>query len=78
LIVGLGVALIGNASYLRISDPKLGDSPALGIIEKIKEYPSITSQIWVYEIGWPIKHMDFTDVMIKITSIRCGHTMRIF
>ena len=65
LIVGLGIALIGNASYLQISDPKLDESPALVIIEKIKEYPSTTPQIWVYEIGWPFKHMDFTYWMIK-------------
>ena len=65
LIVGLGIALIGNASYLRISDPKLDESPALAIIEKIKEYPSTTPQIWVYEIGWPFKHLDFTYWMIK-------------
>jgi hypothetical protein len=65
LIVGLGIVLIGNASYLRISDPKLDESPALAIIEKIKEYPSTTPQIWVYEIGWPVKHLDFTYWMIK-------------
>jgi hypothetical protein len=65
LIVGLGIALVGNASYLRISDPKLDESPALKIIEKIKEYPSTTPQIWVYEIGWPVKHIDFTYWFIK-------------
>ena len=65
LIAGLGIALIGNASYLRISDPKFDESPALKIIEKIKEYPLTTPQIWVYEIGWPFKHMDFTYWMIK-------------
>jgi hypothetical protein len=65
LIAGLGIALIGNASYLRISDPKFDESPALAIIEKNKEYPLTTPQIWVYEIGWPFKHMDFTYWMIK-------------
>ena len=65
LIAGLGIALIGNVSYLRISDPKLDESPALAIIEKIKEYPSTISQIWVYETGWPVKHLDFTYWMIK-------------
>jgi len=65
LIAGLGIALIGNASYLRISDPKFDESPALAIIEKIKEYPLTTPQIWVYEIGWPYKHLDFTYWMIK-------------
>jgi hypothetical protein len=65
LIAGLGIALIGNASYQRISDPKLDESPALAIIEKIKEYPSFAPQIWVFETGWPVKHMDFTYWMIK-------------
>jgi len=65
LIVGLGIALVGNASYLRTYDPKLNESPTLAIIEKIKEYPLTTNQIWVYETGWPIMHMDFTYWMIK-------------
>jgi hypothetical protein len=65
LIVGLGIALIGNASYLKISDPKLDESPAIAIIEKIKTFSNGESQIWVYENGWPIQHMDFTYWFIK-------------
>jgi hypothetical protein len=65
LILGLGIAIMGNVSYLRLSDPKLDESQALAVIEKIKEYPSTTSQIWVYENGWPVKHLDFTYWMIK-------------
>ena len=38
LIVGLGIALIGNASYLKTYDPKLDESPAIAIIEKIKTF----------------------------------------
>ena len=65
LIVGLGIALIGNASYLQISDPKLNQSPALAIIEKIIPANTDGHQIWVLENGWPIKHMDFTYWFIK-------------
>jgi hypothetical protein len=65
LIVGLGIALIGNASYLKTYDPKLDESPAIAIIEKIKTFSNGESQIWVYENGWPIQHMDFTYWFIK-------------
>jgi hypothetical protein len=61
LLVGLGIALIGNVSYLRISDPKLNESPAIAIIEKIKIGNTDNNhQIWVLENGWPFKHLDFT------------------
>lgn len=65
LIVGLGIALIGNASYLRTYDPGLDESPALAVIEKIKTFDNSQAQIWVYETGWPIQHMDFTYWLIK-------------
>jgi hypothetical protein len=65
LIVGLAIALVGNASYLRISDPKLDESPALVIIEKITATNTDGHQMWVLENGWPIKHMDFTYWFIK-------------
>jgi hypothetical protein len=65
LIVGLGIALIGNASYLKTYDPKLDESPAIAIIEKINTFSNDESQIWVYENGWPIQHMDFTYWFIK-------------
>jgi hypothetical protein len=65
LIVGLGVTLIGNASYLKTYDPKLEESPAIAIIEKIRTFDNSQSQIWVYENGWPIQHMDFTYWFIE-------------
>ncbi|MDD1693141.1 MAG: hypothetical protein LUQ71_00295 [Methanoregula sp.] len=65
LIAGLGIALIGNASYLKTYDPKLDESPALAVIEKIKTFNDSDAQIWVYEVGWPIQHMDFTYWFIK-------------
>jgi hypothetical protein len=65
LLMGLILMIIVNASTLSLSDPGLEKSSAIPIIEKIKEYPSTTPQIWVYEIGWPYKHMDFTYLMIK-------------
>jgi hypothetical protein len=65
LIVGLGIALVGNASYQRVSDPKLDESPALPIVEKIISTNTDGHQIWVYENGWPYKHIDFTYWFIK-------------
>ena len=65
LIVGLGVALLGNASYLKISDPMLDESPAIAIIENITPADTDGHQIWVLENGWPIKHLDFTYWFIK-------------
>ena len=65
LVIGLVFSIIGNISVLQVYDPHLNESPALKIIEKIKEIPSATPQVWVYEIGWPIKHMDFTYWFIK-------------
>jgi len=65
LIIGLGIALIGNASYLRTYDPGLDESPALAVIEKIRTFDNNQAQIWVYETGWPIQHMDFTYWFIR-------------
>jgi hypothetical protein len=65
LIVGLGIALIGNTGYLKTYDPKLDESPAIAVIEKINTFSNGQSQIWVYENGWPIQHMDFTYWFIK-------------
>jgi hypothetical protein len=65
LVLAILILIIANISILKTYDPHLNESPALKIIEKIKEYPSTTPQIWVYEIGWPIKHIDFTYWMIK-------------
>jgi len=65
LIIGILISVTGNISVLQLSDPHLSDSPALAVIEKINEYPKTTPQIWVYEIGWPVKHLDFTFWMIK-------------
>jgi hypothetical protein len=65
LIVGLGIALIGSASHLDTYDPKIDSSPAIAIIEKINTFSNTESQIWVYENGWPIQHMDFTYWFIK-------------
>lgn len=65
LVLAILILIIANISILKTYDPHLNESPALKIIEKIKEYPSTPPQIWVYEIGWPVKHMDFTYWMIK-------------
>jgi len=65
LIVSLSIVLIGNVSYLQISDPNLNESPAIPLIEKIKATSTDGHQIWVFENGWSLKHMDFTYWFIK-------------
>jgi hypothetical protein len=65
LIIGILLSITANISVLQIYDPHLDESPALKIIEKIKEYPQTTSQIWVYPAGWSFQHMDFTYWLIK-------------
>jgi hypothetical protein len=65
LVAGLALALLGNAGYLKTSDPELNGSPALAIIEKIKTFDNNQSQIWVLDNGWGIQHMDFTYWFIK-------------
>ena len=65
LVAGLTLALLGNASYLKTSDPKLGESQALPIIGKITSFDTSQSQIWVLDNGWGIQHMDFTYWFIK-------------
>lgn len=65
LIIGIMVSVIGNISVLKPSDPPLDQSPALKVIEKMQESPSANPQIWVYETGWPIQHMDFTYWFVK-------------
>jgi hypothetical protein len=65
LVIGLVFSIIGNISVLQVYDPHFNESPAKAIIEKIKEQPSATPQVWVYDVGWPIKHMDFTYWYIK-------------
>lgn len=65
LIIGILLSITANISVLQTYDPHLNESPALKIIEKIKEYPQIPSQIWVYPAGWSFQHMDFTYWLIK-------------
>ena len=65
LIIGLVFSIIANISVLQVYDPKFDESPAKAIIEKIKEQPAATPQPWVYDVGWPIKHMDFTYWYLK-------------
>ncbi|HUW85968.1 MAG TPA: hypothetical protein VMV55_03730 [Methanoregula sp.] len=74
VLVGLLLSVAGNISILQDSDPHLNDSPAIKIVEKIQESPSANPQIWVFETGWPIQHMDFTYWFVK-SGI---HPMRAF
>lgn len=60
LLVGLLFSIAGNVSVLSNSDPHLDDSPAKMIAEKIRESSKGNHQIWVFETGWPIQHIDFT------------------
>jgi hypothetical protein len=53
---------MGNlgSGYVMVSSPDLEKSLAPKIIEEISKLPSDHAQIWVFETGWPIKHMEFT------------------
>jgi hypothetical protein len=74
LLVGILLSIAGNISVLKAPDPAFEKSPALQVIEKIQETPGANPQIWVYETGWPIQHMDFTYWFVK-SGI---HPMRAF
>jgi len=65
LIIGLGIILIGNTSYLQNTDPELNMSSSLPIIEKITADNINNGQIWVLETGWSFQHLDFTYWFIK-------------
>ncbi|PKG32733.1 hypothetical protein, partial [Methanoregula sp.] len=62
ILVLLSILLLicGTTSVFKGSDPELSKSPAIGIIDKLNEYPAINPQIWVFETGWPVLHVDFT------------------
>ncbi|MGA2104305.1 hypothetical protein [Methanoregula sp.] len=72
LLVSLLLIIIVNSSNLSLSDPGFDKSPALPVIEKMMSYNTSNSQIWVYESGWPVKHMDFTywDIINGIHPMR--------
>ncbi len=65
LIIGILFSVLGNISVLKPSDPGLDKSPAIEVIQKIQENPVVNPQVWVYETGWPIQHMDFTYWFLK-------------
>jgi hypothetical protein len=52
--------ICGTTYVFKGSDPGLSKSPAIGLIEKLKDYPADNQQIWVFETGWPVLHIDFT------------------
>jgi hypothetical protein len=62
ILVLLSILLLicGTTSVFKGSDPGLSKSPAIGIIDKLKDYPAENPQIWVFETGWPVLHVDFT------------------
>ncbi|MCX6681588.1 MAG: hypothetical protein NTY71_01180 [Methanoregula sp.] len=62
LIAGIFLMVLGNLGigYVTAFNPMLDKSPAPEIINEIKKNASDTAQLWVYETGWPIKHMEFT------------------
>lgn len=50
-----------NTGVFKDSDPHFSTSPAIGIVDKIKEYPVDNPQIWIYNTGWqPYYYIDFT------------------
>ncbi len=62
LLAGLFLMFMGNlgSGYVTVYSPQLEKSLAPKIIEEISKRPSDNAQLWVFETGWPIKHMEFT------------------
>lgn len=65
LVLGILISAMGNISVQKPSDPRFDQSPARDVIAKIQEDPQPNPQIWIFETGWPIKHMDFTYLFIR-------------
>ncbi len=61
-MAGIVVMTMGNlgSGYVKVYSPGLEKSPAPEIINSLKNQPSDNVQLWVYENGWAIQHMDFT------------------
>lgn len=66
LLVLFSILLLicGTTCVFKGSDPQLSKSPVIGIIDKLKDYPADNQQIWVFETGWPVLHVDFTYHLI--------------
>jgi hypothetical protein len=62
LLGGIVVMTMGNlgSGYITVFSPELEKSPAPEIIEIIKTHPTENAQLWAYEPGKSIQHMDFT------------------
>lgn len=62
LLAGVFLMFMGNlgSGYVTVFSPHLDKSIAPEIINEISKLPRENVQLWVYETGWPIKHMDFT------------------
>lgn len=62
LMAGIVVITLGNlgSGYVKAYSPGLDKSPAPYVISALKSQPSDNVQLWVYENGWAIQHMDFT------------------
>lgn len=70
LLAGIFLMMMGNlgSGYVNVNAPQLDKSAAPEIIKEIKNLPSENAHLWVYETGWPIKHMEYTyfDVVNNI------------
>ena len=62
LLMGIVVMTMGNlgSGYVKVYTPGLDKSPAPDVIKALKPQSSDNVQLWVYENGWAIQHMDFT------------------
>ncbi|MFA4860793.1 hypothetical protein [Methanoregula sp.] len=73
LIAGLFLMVMGNVGcgYVKVYSPELDKSVAPAIIQEITRLPNTNTQLWVYETGWAIQHMDFTywDVVNNIHPV---------
>ncbi|MCK9590646.1 MAG: hypothetical protein M0Q91_01370 [Methanoregula sp.] len=72
LLISVLIMIMGNIGFVKTFSPPFEKSPAIDIIQEIKKQPLENIQIWVFENGWAIQHMDFTywDVTNKIHPMR--------
>lgn len=62
LLAGIVVMTMGNlgSGYIKVYTPMLDKSLAPEVINALQSQPLDNVQMWVFETGWAIQHMDFT------------------
>jgi hypothetical protein len=73
LLAGIFLVVMGNVGcgYVKVYSPELDKSISPAIIQEINRLPNTNTQLWVYETGWAVQHMDFTywDVVNNIHPV---------